>query len=90
MDKSSPPPPDVYEFVAVDPAAAETLRLYCRACHAERLVAQRRLTRQDWEEVIDLMVEAHGMAPIENPAPARVLGYLSTPYGPDRPNYPLP
>ena len=61
----------------------------CIVCHSERLVAQQGLTRQGWEEVIDLMVEEHGMAPIAAPVLDRVLGYLSTHYGPDRPNFPL-
>ena len=69
--------------------AAETYA-YCIICHSERLVAQQGLTRQGWEEVVDLMVEEHGMAPIAGPVLDRVLGYLSTHYGPDRPNFPLP
>ena len=68
--------------------AAETYA-YCIICHSERLVAQQGLTRQGWEEVVELMVEEHGMAPIASPVLDRVLGYLSTHYGPDRPNYPL-
>ncbi len=79
--------PNFGVLVAGD-GAAETYA-YCIACHSERLVAQQGLTRQGWEEVIELMVEEHGMAPIEAPALARVLGYLSTHYGPDRPNFPL-
>ena len=35
------------------------------------------------------MMEEHGMAPIESPYLELVLGYLSTNYGPDRPNFPL-
>ena len=62
---------------------------YCIACHSERLVAQQGLTREGWEEVIVLMMEDHGMAPIESSSLERVLGYLSTHYGPERPNYPL-
>lgn len=68
--------------------AAETYA-YCIICHSERLVAQQGLTRQGWEEVVELMVEEHGMAPIAGPVLDRVLGYLSTHYGPDRPNFPL-
>jgi cytochrome c len=68
--------------------AAETYA-YCIACHSERLVAQQGLTWQGWEEVIELMMEEHGMAPIESPNLERVLRYLSTHYGPDRPNFPL-
>ena len=79
--------PNFGVLVAGD-GAAETYA-YCIACHSERLVAQQGLTRQGWEEVIELMVEEHGMAPIAGPTLDWVLGYLSTHYGPDRPNFPL-
>ena len=79
--------PNFGVLVAGD-GAAETYA-YCIVCHSERLVAQQGLTRQGWEEVIELMVEEHGMAPIAGPTLDRVLGYLSTHYGPDRPNFPL-
>ena len=36
------------------------------------------------------MVEEHEMTPIEEPDRARVLGYLATHYGPDRPTSPGP
>ena len=79
--------PNFGVLVAGD-GAAETYA-YCIVCHSERLVAQQGLPRQGWEEVIELMVEEHGMAPLAGPTLDRVLGYLSTHYGPDRPNYPL-
>ena len=81
-------PPHLGVLVAGD-GAAETYA-YCIACHSERLVAQQGLNRQGWEEVIELMVDEHGMAPIAGPTLDRMLGYLSTHYGPDRPNFPLP
>lgn len=84
---SRPDSPNLGVLVAGE-GAAETYA-YCIVCHSERLVAQQGLTRQGWEEVIDLMVEEHGMAPIAGPVLDRVLGYLSTHYGPDRPNFPL-
>ena len=77
-----------FGILVVGDGAAETYA-YCIVCHSERLVAQQGLTRQDWEEVIELMVEEHGMAPLAGPTLDRVLGYLSTHYGPDRPNFPL-
>lgn len=77
-----------FGVLVVGEGASETYAR-CIVCHSERLVAQQGLTRQDWEEVIDLMVEEHGMVPIESSALDRVLGYLSTHYGPDRPNFPL-
>lgn len=82
-----PLPPGPGILVAGD-GAAETYA-HCIACHSERLVAQQGLTRQGWEEVIELMMEEHGMAPIKSPNLERVLGYLSTHYGPDRPNFPM-
>ena len=84
---SRPDSPSLGALVAGD-GAAETYA-YCIVCHSERLVAQQGLSRHGWEEVIDLMVEEHGMAPLAGPTLDRVLDYLSTHYGPDRPNFPL-
>ena len=39
-------------------------------------------------EALEYMVDEHGMAPIEAPDFDRVIDYLSTHYGPDRPNFP--
>ena len=87
MPPRQPPSSGPGILVAGD-GAAETYA-FCIACHSERLVAQQGLTRQGWEEVIELMMEEHGMAPIKSPYLERVLAYLSTHYGPDRPNFPL-
>ncbi len=65
----------------------ETWR-HCTACHSERLIAQQGLTRDGWEETLEYMVEEQGMAPIEEADRERVLAYLSTHYGIDRPNFP--
>ena len=67
---------------------AEATHAYCTVCHSERIVAQQGLTREDWLETLELMVDEHGMAPIEGPDFDLVLDYLSTHYGPDRPNFP--
>ena len=83
--RSEPPGPGV--LVAGE--GAEETYAYCTACHSERIVVQQGLTREGWEEVLESMVEEQGMAPIEEPDHDRVLGYLSTHYGPDRPNFPL-
>jgi len=61
---------------------------YCTACHSERIVAQQGLMRDGWAELFEQMVEEHEMAPIEEPDRSRVLGYLATHYGIDRPNFP--
>ena len=82
------PPPRL--GVLVDEEGAEETYAYCTACHSERIVAQQGLTRADWEELLEQMVEEHGMNPIEEPDLGRVLAYLATHYGPDRPNFPNP
>ena len=74
--------------VLVAGEGAEETYAYCTACHSERIVAQQGLTRADWEELLEQMVEENGMAPIEEPDRDRVLSYLTARYGPDRPNFP--
>ena len=76
--------------VLVAGEGAEETHAYCTACHSERIVAQQGLTRADWEELLEQMVEENGMTPIEEPDLGRVLSYLAAHYGPDRPNFPRP
>ena len=74
--------------VLVDEEGADATYTHCAVCHSERLVAQQGLTRADWAESLVQMVEEHGMTPIEEPVLGRILTYLSTHYGTDRPNFP--
>ena len=74
-------------LVAAD--GAEATHAYCTVCHSERIVAQQGLTREDWLETLEYMVDEHGMAPIDGPDFELVVDYLSTHYGPDRPNFPF-
>ena len=87
---ASPPqggrPPDLGVLVAGE--GAEETHIYCTVCHSERIVAQQGLTRSDWEELLEQMVEENGMNPIGEPDLGRVLDYLAASYGPDRPNFP--
>ena len=81
------PAPDLGLLVAGE-GAFET-HAYCTACHSERIVAQQGLTLDGLgRSFLEQMVEEHEMTPIEEPDRARVLGYLATHYGPDRPNFP--
>jgi len=80
--------PNLGVLVARD--GAEETHAYCTACHSERIVAQQGLTRSDWEELLEQMVEENGMNPIEEPDLGRILAYLAAHYGPDRPNFPRP
>ena len=81
-------PPALGVLVAAE--GAEETYAYCTACHSERIVAQQGLTRPDWEELLEQMVEENGMTPIEEPDLGRILAYLAAHYGPDRPNFPKP
>ena len=80
-------PPALGVLVAGE--GAEETHAYCTACHSERIVAQQGLTRADWEELLEEMVEENGMNPIGEPDLGRVLDYLAANYGPDRPNFPV-
>ena len=83
---ASAPARDLGLLVAGE-GAVET-HAYCTACRSERIVAQQGLTLPDWAELLEQMVEEHEMTAIEEPDLGRVLGYLATHYGPDRPNFP--
>ena len=85
----APSPAHDLGFLVAGEGAFET-HAYCTACHSERIVAQQGLTRPDWDELLEQMVEEHEMTPIEEPDRARVLDYLAAHYGPDRPNFPRP
>ena len=74
--------------VLVVAEGAEETYAYCTVCHSERIVAQQGLTRPDWDELLEQMVEENGMNPIGEPDLGRVLDYLAANYGPDRPNFP--
>lgn len=76
--------------VLVAGEGVEETYAYCTACHSERIVAQQGLTRSDWDELLEQMVEENGMSPIEEPDLGRVLDYLAIHYGVDRPNFPKP
>ena len=82
----APEPEDIGLMVAA-PGASETFDA-CTPCHSERIVVQQGLTREQWDEALDWMVEEQEMEPIEGGARAVILDYLAAHYGPDRPNFP--
>lgn len=67
---------------------AEKTFVYCSACHSERIVTQQGLTKADWQELLEWMVDEQGMDEISEPDYTLVIDYLSTNYGTDRPNFP--
>lgn len=71
---------------ASDPAPGqETVETLCIACHSIAIVAQQRLTRPVWDEVMEWMVEEQGMPALDEDELAAVLDYLTENYGPDVP-----
>ena len=61
------------------PGAQETFDS-CNACHSERIVAQQGLAREQWEELLELMVDEHGMKPIGGSVRESILDYLAEHY----------
>lgn len=66
------------EFVA---ASGRDETFYaCTACHNFKLVAQQGMNRRQWEEILVLMHEKHGMPELDAKDRATVLTYLETAY----------
>ena len=55
----------------------------CGACHSLRIVTQQGLSRGDWDETLDWMVEEQEMEPPEPDERELILTYLSTHFGTD-------
>ncbi|GLQ07000.1 hypothetical protein [Sneathiella chinensis] len=80
---------DEPEFgVLVEKPGVEETFIYCTACHSERIVAQQGLTRKDWIDLLEWMVDEQEMEPIEEPDYTIIIDYLATYYNTDRPNFP--
>ena len=57
----------------------------CTACHAFKLVSAQGMTRQRWDETIQLMVEKHKMNELTAADRAMILTYLEKHYPPRAP-----
>lgn len=68
------------EFVA-GPGRDDTFYT-CTACHNFKLVAQQGMNRRQWDEIIDLMNERHGMPKLDAKERETVLNYLEAAYPP--------
>jgi hypothetical protein len=66
------------EFVA-GPGRDETFYT-CTACHNFKLVAQQGMNRRQWEEILVLMYEKHGMPQLDSKDREIVLSYLEAAY----------
>ncbi len=56
----------------------------CSACHSLAIVKQQGLKRDDWDELLDWMVEEQGMDEIEAADREIILEYLATHFNVDR------
>lgn len=87
----TPDSPDEYEFGALfDAPGVETTYYACTACHSEMIVAQQGLTRDEWDDLFEWMVDEQGMTEIDEPERTEILDYLAAHYNTDRPNFPRP
>jgi mono/diheme cytochrome c family protein len=57
----------------------------CTACHNFKLVAQQGMNRRQWDEILNLMTEKHGMPPLDDKDRDVVLNYLESAYPPRAP-----
>lgn len=55
----------------------------CLACHSSAIIRQQRLSRETWDEVLDWMVEQHGMWQMAPEVREQVLDYLAEQFGRD-------
>jgi hypothetical protein len=51
---------------------------FCTACHSFQIVAQQRMSRNRWNEVLTWMTERHNMPDVQGEERDKILGYLST------------
>jgi hypothetical protein len=68
-----------------DHAGKEETYYTCNACHSFRLVAQQRLPRTRWDQLLDWMVEEQGMVELAPEDRALILDYLELAFGPNVP-----
>jgi hypothetical protein len=54
----------------------------CTACHSSALIRRSRLSRGQWDGLMDWMAERHGMTPLEGSERRLVVDYLARHFGP--------
>jgi len=55
---------------------------YCTACHNTALIRRSRLSREQWDGLMDWMTEKHGMNPLEGEFRDMIVNYLAGHFGP--------
>lgn len=74
----------------VNEPGVEATYYACTACHSEMIVAQQGKTRENWDKLLDWMIEEQGMAELPEDERNEILDYLAAHYNTDRPNFPRP
>jgi hypothetical protein len=54
----------------------------CTACHGFKIVAQQGMTRRQWEDSIQWMIDRHKMSPLSDKEQKVVLDYLEATFPP--------
>jgi cytochrome c553 len=55
---------------------------FCTGCHASAVIRRSRLSRPQWDGLLDWMTEKHAMPALDGEMRALVLDYLARSYGP--------
>ena len=66
----------------------DTTYYSCTGCHSEMIVVQQGKTRENWDKLLDWMVEEQGMDELVQEDRDIILDYLAAHYNTDRPNFP--
>ena len=62
----------------------------CSACHGFKLVASQGMSRERWDETLDIMVQRQNMSPLDANDRKLVLDYLARVFPPKKPAYQNP
>jgi hypothetical protein len=79
--QQSPPafePRDETPEMYPDAPNREDAFYFCTACHSFQIVAQQRMSRSLWDEVMRWMTERHNMPDVQGEEREKILDYLST------------
>lgn len=62
--------------------AREDVFYACTACHSTAIIRRSRLSRQQWDDLMDWMSEKHGMNPLEPDQRQQIVDYLAANFPP--------
>jgi hypothetical protein len=74
---AEPTPPAETPEVLPPGKAREDVFHACTACHSTAVIRRSRLSRQQWDDLMDWMTEKHGMNPLEDEQRRQIVDYLA-------------